>query len=211
MIERRLRPVGDGHVQRRVGRFQVLLHQERGDVQRLAAVVEAVRRRVRGQQLLQVDVDAEQVADGVLVLDPVEPAQDRAALCAPGGPGLRLDPAGERLNVLLRRPRLRLRRHLARLHPLQHREPALPVRRVGEVGREPVQAEVALRLLAGVALLAVLGQERAERIVGLLGRRRWWLGPAASVGQRQEGESSAKRRAFMEPNSQVGGEGPGGG
>ena len=36
-------------------------------------------------------VDAEQVADGVLVLDPVEPAQCRAAVREASGPGLGLD------------------------------------------------------------------------------------------------------------------------
>src|ERR1700694_1586663 len=77
-----------------------------------------------------------------------------------------------------RRARLRLRRHLARLHSLHYREPAFPVRRVGEVGREFVQVEVALRLLARVALLTMLGKECAELIVGRLGHRGWWLSPA---------------------------------
>src|SRR5205823_4802022 len=59
-----------------------------------------------------------------------------------------------------------------------------------------VQAEAALRLLAGVALLTMLGKEPAELIVGLLGHLWWWLGLAASVGKRQENEWHREQDGF---------------
>ena len=193
---RRPWPVGDGDAQGRIGGFQVLLHQERGDVHRLADIVEAVRRRIRREHLLKIDVNAEQIADGVLILDAVEAAQNRATVRELGGRSLGVDPLGERLNVFLRRSRFRLRRHLPRPHALSHREPAFPIRRVVEVGPEFVQAEMAFRLRAGVALLTMLGKERAERIVGLLGRLGWGLSPAASRGKRQENEWDREQDGF---------------
>src|SRR5262249_22002780 len=48
-----------------------------------------------------------------------------------------------------------------------------------------VHAEVALRLLAGVALQTMPGKECAEAIVGLLGRLWSWLSPAAGVGKQK--------------------------
>ena len=64
-----------------------------------------------GQQVLQIDVDAQQIADGVLVLDPVEPPQDDPPFRDPPGGGrfhLLAGPVGEGLKVFPRRPRLRL-------------------------------------------------------------------------------------------------------
>ena len=53
-----------------------------------------------GQQVLQVDVHAEQVADGVLVLGPVEAAQSDPALVRRCLSGLPADPRGKRLDFL---------------------------------------------------------------------------------------------------------------
>ena len=72
---------GDGHVERLVGRFEVLGQVDVGDVQRVAVVVEAVRRAVGRQFALQRDAgQVEQVAHGVLVLDPRQPAHAGPAL-----------------------------------------------------------------------------------------------------------------------------------
>ena len=91
-------------------------------MQRLADVVEAVGRTVGRQQLLQLDLDAEQVADRVLVLDAVEPAQhDPPFLFAAGEFGLhplRFDPAGQHARFCGGRPRVRIGRHLAEFHAL---------------------------------------------------------------------------------------------
>ena len=114
----------------------------------------------------------------------------------PGGPGLGVDPPGESLNIFFGWSRLRFRRHLPRPYTVQHREPAFPIRRVVEVGPEFVQAEMAFRLRAGVALLTMLGKEHAEQIVELLDLLGWRLGPAASRRKRQGNEWNREQDGF---------------
>ena len=65
-------------------------------------------------------------------------------------------PAGRGLEFLFRRPGLRLGRHLARLDPLEHGQPPSADALVGEVRRELVHAEVALRLRPAGSRLARL-------------------------------------------------------
>ena len=164
----RLRPVGDGRVQDRVGRFQVLFHQEGGNVQRLGPIVEAVGRRVRRQQVFQIDVHAQQVAHGVLVLGPVEPAQDDPPLRRHCGRCRRLHPpanpvrqgwtssaGGRGFSFGGMAPDLDL---------LQHGQPAFAIGLVAQVRGEAAQAEVALGLVPGMAGLAVLRQEKPGRL-----------------------------------------------
>ena len=68
-------------------RRQVALHQHRRDAEHVADVVEAVARVVDRQQRRDVDVEVEQVADGVGVFGAVQPAEDRAARIGLGGGG----------------------------------------------------------------------------------------------------------------------------
>ncbi len=65
---------------RGVGGFQVLLHVKHREPQALGDVVEAVRRGVFREEVLQRDVDREQVVKRVLVFDPIEAAEHHAAL-----------------------------------------------------------------------------------------------------------------------------------
>ena len=70
-----------------VGRVHEPLHRQVGHVERLAALVEAVGLAVLGQPVGDLRPrDAEQVAQGVLVLVPVEPPQRRPALAGQGRP-----------------------------------------------------------------------------------------------------------------------------
>ena len=144
-------------------------------MQRLGAVVEAVGRGVRRQQVLQIDVDAQQVAHRVLVLGPVQAAQDHSALRGTPG-GLRrcrpsADPVGQGLDVFRRRTGLLLRRHRARLDLLEHGQPPLAVGLVGKILREALQAEVALGLRPRVTGLTVLREKRPGRVGSGLGIR----------------------------------------
>ena len=90
-----------------------------------------------GQQLLQIDVDAEQVADGVLVLDAVEPPQDDAALgLLPDlldRDDVPVDPGDQAIHLGLARTGLGLRRHVAGRDLLPHEQPLPPRRIDGEV------------------------------------------------------------------------------
>ena len=71
----RLGAIGDRHVQRLVGGFEIFLHQERRRVIGRAGIVKAVSRSILGQLFFQVDVDAQQIAHRILVLDSIEPAE----------------------------------------------------------------------------------------------------------------------------------------
>ena len=98
-------------------RLDVAVQQRRGDrAQR--DVVEALARFVRRQEFFDIDLNAEQVADGVAVFETGEPP-DAVAVAGIGScRGLRVEPgaeAGDRVVVGLRiRARLVRRRHLAR-------------------------------------------------------------------------------------------------
>ena len=81
---RRLRRVDDddGPVEDRLGGGQVLLQQQRRERQHVADVVEAVADVVVGEVGGGLEVDADEVADRVVVLGPVEPADRDAAVVA---------------------------------------------------------------------------------------------------------------------------------
>ena len=70
-----------------VGRVHEPLHRQVGHVERLAALVEAIGLAVLGQPVGDLRPrDAEQVAQGVLVLVAIEPPQGRPALAGQGRP-----------------------------------------------------------------------------------------------------------------------------
>ena len=155
-------------------------------MQRLAAVVEAVGTGVGGKEFLEVELDAEQVADGVLVLDAVESPQH--------GPTLR-DPTreelGQRLHLFLGGARLPLGRHLARVHAAEHALPAFAAGVVGEVRREPVERKVPLGLLARMAAETVPREERLDLIVEALLVRRSGLTERRRDGQDRKRDPQA--------------------
>ena len=126
-------------------------------MQRLADVVETVRRGIHGQQLLQLDVHSQQIAHGVLVLDAVEPAESDLAPARLRGFHRFVDPLDQGLDFVRRRARLSLGRHLAGLEALAHGQPALPAgrwdRRLAgrcEVRQQAIEAKVSLRLRRSV-------------------------------------------------------------
>ena len=96
-VDRTTSPGHDGLLGDRLGRGQVFLHEDRRQGQDVADVVEAVADVVGGEVVGRPEVDADQVADGVVVLDPVEPPDRHAArvdvLAAIGLGQLGLDPA----------------------------------------------------------------------------------------------------------------------
>ena len=75
----------DGPVEDRLGGGQVFLQQQRRERQHVADVVEAVTDVVVGEIGGGLEVDADQVADRVVILGPVEPAdRDPAVIVRPG-------------------------------------------------------------------------------------------------------------------------------
>ena len=76
---------------------------------------------------------------------------------------------------------------------------AVPIRLVAEVGRKFVRAEAALRFLARVAVLTMLHQKRAKRMIRLRRNRR--LRRTASAEENREEQRSRKRHDFHEPES----------
>jgi hypothetical protein len=138
-------------------------------VQRLTHIVKTGRRAILGEHLLQIDLHPQEVAHGVLILDPVETAEHHPALGSPAvgfrSRDLAADPPRQRLDLRRRRARLRLRRHFARLDPLSYGQPAFQDVLIVEVRRKPIEAEVSLGLLRPVAFQAVPGQERPDLLV----------------------------------------------
>ena len=157
----RPRPVGDRRVERQVRRLQVSLHQERRRVKRLAHVVEAVRRGVRREPLLEVEVHPQEVAQRVLVLDAVEPAEHRATVAGRVGAGS--DRAKDRLEFLRLGLLLLPGRHLAATDAVVDQAPAF-----AGCG-EDVEPQPLLGLLGAVAIDAVADEEALD-LLRLQGR-----------------------------------------
>ena len=157
-----------------VRRRDVLLHQHRRQRQDVSDVVEPVSRIVLREIVGGMGVDAEQIANRVVVLGAVE-----AAGRHPSGIGRRqaIDviellrkPTGNRLTGMFGGLRLFLRRHLAPAELLDDLRPALVIvdERGGRLERLEVQA--VLLLLVAVALDAVLGHEWPHERIELISR-----------------------------------------
>jgi hypothetical protein len=166
------------------------------DVEGLAGLVEAEGVGVLGQDLLQVEPRRlEEVAYGVLVLETVHAALDRATLRGDTRDILADQRRGQLLQVgrLLGRVRtgLLLGRHLAVGGPVEDLDPGLEGFRVGEVGLQRRQVEAALLSVGIVALDAVLLQERGDRAGGGQGRQE----------KAEEGETGKhERQPLRQPN-----------
>ena len=118
-FERRLARLGAEHRRARdsLGGQQVPLHQHRRHREHVADVVEPVARVVLRKVVGRTEVDAEQIADGVVVFGAVQPPDRHPARIGHGRPvnalEFEVDPArhgGQRVGM---RSRIVFRRHLA--------------------------------------------------------------------------------------------------
>ena len=142
--------------------IEVLREEGRRDVREcFGGVGEAFARGTVGRELARrLQIDAGEVADGVVELGVTEPAQWHAAGVALVGPRLRIEkalhPRHEFHLLLGTRLRPLLRRHLARLDLLDHPLPRLHVLANVVDRPEPLQVEAPFLQLRGVATEAVL-------------------------------------------------------
>ena len=180
----------------------VLLEQHRRQRQHVGDVVEAIPGIVLREVVGGTHVDAEEIADGVVVFGPIEAARGDAARVgrrdALEPVEFLLDPACDRLDVLRVGPLLVLRRHLAGPELEQHVLDVVDVHanRVGAV--ETLEVHPALLPAIVVAVGAVLLEEGlddgVERgAIGLpVGRRRARRrrGSQRGHGHEQQGEGA---------------------
>jgi len=151
------------------------LEVDRREGQHVADVVEAVARVVGGEVHREVAVDVAEVADRVIILGAVEPADRHLARVDLGlGDGLleqAADLSLEGLDLGLGRAGLALRRrHLAGDHLGDHLtpQPLVAVETRGVL--EKLQVEVGLRLVVPVAIVAVFLKKRLDAPAEILGR-----------------------------------------
>ncbi len=165
---------GDRLVQHVLRRRQVLLQQHRRERKHVADVVETVAGIVGRKVVGRLEIDADQIADRIVVFGAVEPVDGDGARIRVVRVEMEkfvLDPAADGVALGLRRLQIGvIRRHLLGVDPLHHRFPDL-----GVVVHRPdvliaVERHVALVLAVAVALVAVLLEERPD--VGLEGGRR---------------------------------------
>ena len=172
----------DGPVEDRLGGGQVLLQQQRRERQHVADVVEPVTDVIVGEVGRGLEVDADEIADRVVILGPVEPAdRDAAVIARPGAVAPAehvVDRPGRQLGFrgAWPRPTLRLGWHLARPDHLDDVFPDFAVLHQRLLVVILVEHQVAFTLAAAVAGVAMLGQERNDILVeagggGLPGRR----------------------------------------
>ncbi len=192
-------------------RRQVPLELRGRDGEHLGVVVEpGVRRLVPGQQRLDVDLEREEVADGVAVLGAVQ-AVHRAGPPGVGVRGGRLvdtrrQPRGGRARLVPAGPRQAGRRHRAGPEPRDHALPPLGVGarpiHVRRVEREPRLPELGVEHRPGparrgdpalvVAAYAIPVQEAADRL--RRGRRRLSGRGSQDLAGRAAGSPTPRRR-----------------
>ncbi len=168
-----------------LGRLEVFLQQERRDGEDVADVVEAVAGIVGRELLLRLEVDPHQVADRVVVLDAIEPADRHPARVRIRGIDVEdivLDPVGQGLDFPGGRLRLAGRGHDPRADVLEHRPPQLATLHQGLVRPALIEGDLTLLHPVGVTSIAVVDQDRLD---GLLEPRD---GPALTpLARRAEG------------------------
>ena len=110
------------------GSVEIFFEEQGGDRQDIAVVVEAMPGVVGGEFEVDVELNAEEVADSVLIFDPVEPADGDMAgvgIFRIDAEGVVFDPGFEPSKLLGGRTRLIRRRHDPRPEILQNRVPNL--------------------------------------------------------------------------------------
>ena len=149
-----------------IRRRDVLLHQHRRQRQHVRDVVEAVPGIVLRKVVRRFGVDAEKVANRVVVFRAVQaPCSDAPWIrrrFTIDAIELMLDPGGDRLPLVFVGLVLLERRHLGALQLADDLVPSLAVldERIG--GREGLEVQILLVLLVAVAAVAVLGEKRFE-------------------------------------------------
>ena len=150
-------------------RLEGALEEDRRHREDIADVVKPVADVIAGKVGGHPDIDAEQVADGVVVFRPVEAAERHPAGPLPqraiGGEGRVADPGDERLSLLLGRHGAALRGHHPPLDLPQDFEPQPAVDRLGEVGVPIVEMDPSLRRVTGVAFVAEPSQKGGNGVV----------------------------------------------
>jgi hypothetical protein len=164
----------DGQAADLVGRGEIALEQRRRQLEHTGDVVEAVARIVAGQQARHVDVDGDEIADGVAILVAIQPVERHGAsgVRRVGRRAVELvfEPREDAVRFLGGRPRPTVvRRHHAGRELADH---ALPRGGVGSdrVHVERLEREIGLALGVVVALEAVAFERRALRRGQLLAR-----------------------------------------
>ena len=169
---RRLRPSRNGEIERMIGRLDILRQIDVRDVERVAVLVEAVRRPVRRQAALQGDAgQIEQVADRVLVLDARQTPDTRPACSIEsrsfGRDQRLLERLQERVFLNHRRSRLFLRWHLTRFDAVMDFDPPREAFRIGvqliELERCQIQSA---RLRRGIMAIEAMRLEKTQRLNG---------------------------------------------
>ena len=145
------------------------------DVEGLSGLIEAERLGVFRQNLLQVEPGSlQEVAHGVLVLEPIHAPFDGAALRGNLGGILTKQKRGEVTEVsrLLGRvgTRLLLGRHLSVGSSVEDLHPGLEGLRIGQVGLERRQIQAAFLGVGVMTLDAVLLEKRGDGAGGDQGR-----------------------------------------
>ena len=202
----------------------VALQQSRRQRQDVGDVVEAVAQIVGRQQLAAVDLQGQQVPDGIGVLGAVQPVHGLGARVQVGGGGVvepGLDPVDERPVCRLVRTRAARRRHLARAQLADDLLPgfrACPhVRHVERLERQPGRPQAIVVTGGAVAIqngpvLGALGGVHRGNFGGGLGR----LAARVRGGRRDEQdgqrddrrryEQTSEYREHWTPHSRDGGE-----
>ena len=146
------------------------------DVESLSGLIEAKRLGVLRQDLLQVEPGSlQQVAYGILILEPIHAPFDRTPLR--GNPGGILTKQKRREVTEVSRllggvgTRLLLGRHLTVSGTIKNLHPGLEGLGIGQVGFESRQVEAALLGVGVMALDAVLLKKRRQRPKGPQGRQ----------------------------------------
>ncbi len=150
------------------GGLEVFLHHHRRHRHALGVVVETLpAHAVAGEVASGVEIHAGEIADGVVVLGPVQAAQGRLARVLDGVVVEFIDrppdPGDKLVDLALGHPGfLVLRRHDARLDLVDDAEPLLQMDQDILLGAVVVEVQAALAFLAGVAVVAVFLEDRLD-------------------------------------------------
>ena len=196
--------VGQNRVDAHRGRFQVFLHQDRRQEQRRAVGVKAFAAgAVAGQQRAGFQVEAQQIADRVVVFGSGEPAAHDIGLVifaallvaelAAIDVHLPVQPGDQQFSLVVAGLGGLGRRHFAAADPLQRLFPRLESRRGLGIGVELLQIQLVVLLIRAVALVAEFGHQRLD-----LGFERRLVGSAGGAKQERGTKGQGSGRETMD-------------